>query len=348
VAPVPVNVYKTTREKVVYYDSYPATVVALKEVELRGEVSGYITGIYFKEGQPVKEGQKLYEIDRRNYQANYDQAKNSVEIAQANLEKAQRDAKRYTELNKQESISKQLFDDAHTILKNAELQLQSARAGLQRAESDLSYSVIHAPFDGTIGISQVRIGTLVIPGQTLLNTISSDNPIGVDFVVNAEEILRFQQIEKKKTSDNDSLFRISLPDHIIYPFTGKINAIDRAFNPQTGTIVIRLEFSNRERILKPGMSCDILAFNRPDLPQVFIPFKAVVEQMGEYFVYQVSGDQAKQMKITTGRRIGSNIIVTQGLNSGAIIVTDGVQKLHDGSMIITDESDHTVTEKIRQ
>ncbi len=332
---VPVNVYKVMERPVVYDESFPATVVALKQVELRGEVSGYITGIFFKEGDPVTKGQKLYEIDRTTYLANYDQAKSNVEIAKANLGKAQRDADRYTTLHKQQAIAEQTYDDAITALTNAKLQVLSANAALEKATSDLNYSVIKAPFDGTIGISQVRIGTLVTPGQTLLNTISSDDPMGIDFQVNSEEIGKFQHLADEKFNPADSTFRISMPDNSIYPYSGKISIIDRAFDPQTGTITIRLTFPNKERELKPGMSCNVLVYNHFQKPQLVIPYLSVSEMMGEYFVFLVNGNKVTQTRVSLGQKVDADVIVDDGLKAGDIIVTDGIQKLHDGSVVQT-------------
>ena len=332
---VSVNVYTVEKKVASFIETFPATVVALKQVDLRSQVTGYVTGIYFKEGEPVAKGQKLYEIDRTVYLANYNQAKSNVDIAQANLDKAQRDADRFTALHQQQAVAEQAYDDAMTNLKNAQLQVISARATLQRATSDLDYSVILAPFDGTVGISQVRIGTLVTPGQTLLNTISSDDPIGVDFEVNAKEVIGFQHIEKEKPASNDSTFRISMPDNSVYAYSGRISIIDRAFDPETGTITVRLTYPNKERILKPGMSCNVMVANQSARPQAVIPYLAVTEQMGEYFIFLVRGNLAHQVKVTMGEKIGGDVIITSGLSSGDIIVTDGIQKLREGSLVQT-------------
>jgi RND family efflux transporter MFP subunit len=331
--PVPVNVTGVSNAKVAFYDAYPASVVALKEVELRSQVNGYITGIYFSDAQPVSQKQKLYEIDRIKYQATYQQAKNNVDIAQANLDRASRDAERYTDLNKQDAVAKQRFDDAITELNNAKLQVASAKAELTKVETDLAYSEITAPFDGTIGISQVKMGTLVNAGQTLLNVISSDDPIGVDFVIDEKELARFQLLEKTMEKQNDSTFRIVLPDNSVYPANGKISLIDRAVDPQTGTIKIRLTYTNHQKALKPGMHCNVQVLDENTGLQMVIPYKTVVEQMGEFFVFVSDGKQVKQTKVILGPKIGSNIIVRQGVNLGDQVVTEGVQKLRDGSFI---------------
>jgi membrane fusion protein, multidrug efflux system len=333
--PVAVTMYEVTREKAVYYDTYPATIVALKEVELRGQVSGYLTGIFFNEGSTVKQGQKLYEIDRRKYAATYEQAKNNVKIAEDNLEKVQRDVDRYTELSRQDAISKQSLDNALTDLQNVRLQVLSARSELEKANTDLEYSVITAPFDGTIGISQVKLGALINPGQTLLNIVSSDDPMGVDFVIDEKDMGRFVQLNSQVMPADDSTFRISLPDKTTYSHNGKISFIDRAVDPQTGTIKVRLIVPNNERSLRPGMSCNVKVLNQDAGIRVVIPYKAVVEQMGEYFVFRADSSKARQVRIRLGTRMGFYVIIQEGLNAGDKIIIDGIQKLHDGATVMT-------------
>jgi membrane fusion protein, multidrug efflux system len=330
---VPVNVAVVNEEKISFYSNYPGTIVALSEVELRSEVSGFITGIYFKEGSFVKKGQKLYEIDRTKYIASYNQAKANVDIATANEEKARRNADRYTKLSEQDAIAKQRLDDAITDLQNAGLELVSAKAGLERAQTDLNYSLITAPFDGTIGISQVKMGSLVSPGQTLLNTISTDNPMGADFVINERELGHFQELSKLSIPKNDSTFRISLPDKSIYKEKGSIQVIDRAIDPQTGTIRIRLVFPNHDQKLRAGMSCIIHVLNASDREQLVIPSKSLLEQMSEYFVFVVDSQKVKQTKVTLGDQFEDRVVVTSGLQKGQQIVTDGIQKLRNGVLV---------------
>jgi RND family efflux transporter MFP subunit len=330
---IPITVTNASLTKAVFYNSYPANIVALKEVELRGQVSGCITGIYFIEGKTVHSGEKLYEIDRRKYQAAYEEGRSNVKIAESNLEKVQRDANRYTDLSKQDAVAKQLFDNAMTDLKNARQQLDAANSELIKAKTDYDYSLIYAPFDGTIGFSNVKLGALITPGQTLLNTVSSDDPMGVDFEITETELNRFQQLENATISKNDSTFRVTLPDNSIYPFIGKISVIDRAVDPQTGTIRIRITVPNNGRMLKPGMSCKVLVLNENSGQRVLIPFKAVLEQLGEYFVFTVKDKNVKQVRVSLGPRVNSNVVVLKGLQGDETIAVDGIQKLHDGSEI---------------
>jgi len=333
---IPVTVTNASLIKAVFYNSYPANIVALKEVELRGQVSGCITGIYFIEGKTVHSGEKLYEIDRRLYQAAYEVGQSNVKIAEANLEKVQRDANRYTDLAKQDAVAKQLFDNAMTDLKNARQQLDAANSELIKAKTDLEYSLIYAPFDGTIGFSNVKLGALITPGQTLLNTVSSDDPIGVDFEIAETELNRFQKLENVQASKSDSTFKITLADNSLYPFFGKISVIDRAVDQQTGTIRVRIIVPNNGKALKPGMSCKVLVLNENAGQQVLIPFKAVIEQLGEYFVFTIKDKNVKQVRISLGPRVNSNVVVLKGLQGDETIAVDGIQKLHDGSVITID------------
>src|ERR1035437_1483127 len=267
---IPITVINVSLTKAIFYNSYPSNIVALKEVELRGQVSGYITGIYFTEGKEVHTGEKLYEIDRRKYQAAYGEAQSNVKIAEDNLEKVQRDADRYTDLARQDAVAKQLLDNAMTDLKNAKQKVDAANSELIRAKMDYEYSLISAPFDGTIGFSSVKLGALITPGQTLLNTVSSDDPMGVDFELSETEFNGFQHLENAVISKNDTTFKITLSDNSIYPYMGKISVIDRAVDPQTGTIRVRITVPNHEKMLKPGMSCKVLVLNANAGQQILI------------------------------------------------------------------------------
>jgi membrane fusion protein (multidrug efflux system) len=338
---IPVTVSNVSLVEAVFYNSYPGNITALKEVELRGQVSGYITGIYFTEGKEVHTGEKLYEIDRRKYEATYKEAQSNVKIAEANLEKVQRDADRYTDLAKQDAVAKQILDNSMTDLNNARQQVEAAKSEMVKAKTDFDYSLINAPFDGTIGFSGVRLGTLITPGQTLLNTVSSDDPMGIDFEISETELSRFRQLENAGISAKDTTFKITLPDNSTYPFFANISVIDRAVDPFTGTIRVRITVPNHEKILKPGMSCKVLVLNAYAGQQIIIPFEAVLEQLSEYFVYIVKDNKAQQVKVSLGPRVNANVIVLKGLKGDETIVVDGIQKLHDGSEISVAQSQPT-------
>lgn len=182
----------------VYYDEYPGTVVAMNQTDIRAQVTGYITAIYFKDGDKVKKGQRLYSIDQQLYNANYQQALASQAVQETNLLKAQKDADRYHELDKNDAIAKQQVDYADAALEAAKKQVDAAKANVNAVKANVSFSSILAPFTGTIGISQVRVGTSVVAGQTILNTISTDNPVAVDFTIDQKEVYRFSQLQEQK------------------------------------------------------------------------------------------------------------------------------------------------------
>ena len=331
--PVAVIPFAVESGKVSYYDTYPGTAVAPDEVQLRSQVNGFITGIYFKEGSRVTKGTKLYEIDRRKFQAAYEQSKAAVAIAKANLSKAQRDADRYKKLDEQNAIAKQILDDALTSLENAKLQVRSSTANLLNAETDFNYSLITAPFTGSIGFSMVKPGAFVTAGQTLLNTISYDDPIAVDFIVDEKSLPYLLTIQSDKKTVQDSVFRLTLPDNSDYKYNGELSIIDRAVDPQTGTIRIRTVFPNPDQILRPGMNCKINVLNENSGMQVNIPARAIVEQMGEYFVYLIDNNVVKQKRIELGPNHGELVVVKSGLNPGETIVLEGIQKVHEGSAV---------------
>lgn len=252
---VPVNTYQVSEQSVTGKDTYPGTVVPLQEVELRPQVSGYITNIYVEDGQRVKQGQKLYEIDQSKYQAGLQQARANLQSAKANLARVQKDLERYERLAERDAIAKQQVDYARTEVQTAKAQVASAEAQVQSASTDVGYAVINAPFSGTIGISQVRVGAQVSPGQPLLNTISSMDPIAVDFAINEQEIPRFVKLQQG--NQPDSLFTLTLNNGEKYPHNGKLLAIDRAIGRQSGTTTVRVQFPNPNAVLIPGMTVTV-------------------------------------------------------------------------------------------
>jgi membrane fusion protein (multidrug efflux system) len=168
----------------------------------------------------------------------------------------------------------------------------------------------------------------------VLNTISTDNPIAVDFAVDQKEVYRFSQLQLVQKPD-DSTFSIAFGADI-YPFNGSIDLIDRAVDPQTGSIKTRLVFPNDKNVLKAGMSTTVRVLNNVTEKSVVVPYKAITEQLGEYIAYVV-GDSNKvsQRKLLLGKQIGVNIIVKDGLKEGEKIVVQGIQNLREGAVITT-------------
>ena len=363
---VPVNLFTVKLQKVYYYEKFPATTEALSQVNLFPQVQGYVTGIFFTEGTRVRKAQKLYEIDKSIYQAAYDMAVSNLKVAQGNLVQSKQDADRYIYLNNHNAIAKQILDHAVIAQQNADNEVKAAQDALRTAKTNLSFATIYAPFDGMIGFSQVKLGNLVTVGTTLLNTISTIDPIAVDFLINEKQLPHYEELQHPKKPLPDSLFTFLMPDNSVYPYTGEISVIDRAVDPQTGSIRVRLVFPNPKLTLKAGISCVVREHNSDTSPQMLIPGKAIVEQMGEFFVFvardtllTASADSTKknntgesgkkgadsaqqrpslhafQKKVKVGQVIDANQIIISGIQEGDRIVVDGVQAIHDGSEITT-------------
>lgn len=331
--PTPVSVVTARTTDAVYYDQYPATVVALKSVELRSQVTGFITALNFQEGDLVPAGKVLYEIDKRQFESAYQQAVANLRGTQASAQNADVNQARYQRLLQQDAVARQLAENAVTSASTAGSQVAAAQAAVSIARTNLAFATIKAPFAGRIGISQVRLGTQVSAGTTVLNTISTENPIAVDFAVNETDIPRFLALQSKKGGVGDSTLRFVLPNGQPYKQPGKIQTIDRGVDPQTGTITVRVRFANPQRRLKDGLSGVLKVLNTKSGNRLVIPNKAIIEQMGENFVYVARGDSAKQQKVQLGPRLRDEIVILNGIRNGDKIVTDGVQKLRDGGKI---------------
>jgi len=332
--PVPVTAYEVTQGNATYYDEYPATVTPVNQIEIRPEVSGYVTDIYFKDGQHISKGMKLYSIDQQQYKAAYDQASANLNVAKANLARARQDAERYRDLAKRDAVARQTLEHSQSDLESAKMQVEAVEASVKNVQTNLRYSVITAPFEGTIGISLVKLGSSVTAGQTLLNSLSSDDPMAVDCAVDEKQISRFAQLLLKSEKEQDSTFTIVLPDQSTYANPGYLSVMDRSVDSQTGTIRIRVFFPNAKNILRAGLTCNLRVQASSSTESLLIPYKAVVEQMGEYFVYAVSGGRVSQRKVTLGMRIREMVIVKDGLQPADQIVTEGVQKLRDNSSVV--------------
>ncbi len=330
-APVNVKVDTVASRVVSYFDEYPANIIALNEVELRAQVNGYVTDILVKDGEHVKKGQRLYVIDQQQYVASYEQASANLEVQKANLVKAEKDIERYRALDKKDAISKQQMDAVEATYEVAKKQVEAAKAAVTASQTNVRYTNVVAPFDGIIGFSSVRLGSSVSAGQTLLNTVSSYNPMAVDFTIDQKEIYRYSQLMNQKQTD--SVFQLNI-NHDLYPSFGKITTIDRAVDRTTGAIRVRTVFDNKDNLLRTGMTATIRVLNDGKTPSITIPYKSVTEMLGSYFVYVVGdSNKVEQRKILLGKQIGKDVIIKNGVEQNEIIVSEGVQNLRNGVVI---------------
>ncbi|NQD71526.1 efflux RND transporter periplasmic adaptor subunit [Sphingobacterium shayense] len=329
---VPVTTTTVQKQIVSGLKSYPASVVPLQETNILAEVSGYITKIHVTDGASVSKGQALYEIDRVRYQAAVDQAKANLEIAKANLERVEKDLTRYQTLAEKDAIAKQTLDYAVTDVNNQKAQVQSAQAALTTAQTNLQRAIIRAPFSGSVGISQVRNGALVNAGTTLLNTVSSVDPIAVEFQISEREIAEFASYQNGKAATE---ITVQLPDGTNYTQVGRISIIDRAVDPQTGTIKVRANFSNAQNVLRAGMNLTMNVKSTSSSEKLVIPLKAVQDQLGVYNAYVVNDSSVVTGRpVELGLKLDDVVVVESGLEEGEKIVVDGIMNVRTGAKVV--------------
>ncbi|AIM37788.1 acriflavin resistance protein [Sphingobacterium sp. ML3W] len=325
---VPVSLAAATEEVVTGSQTYPATVKPLNEADLFAEVSGYVTQIFVTDGASVSKGQKLYEIDGTRYTAALDQAKANLAIAQSNLDRVQTDLNRYQALADKDAIAKQTLDYAKTDFANQKAQILAAKAAVTTAQTNLNRSTIRAPFAGIVGISDVRLGALVNPGSTRLNTVSSINPIAVEIQVSERDIPQFVSLQKSGTA---SQIGAILPDGTAYTAPGRVSTIDRAVDPQTGTIKVRANFDNPNNSLRAGMNLSLNIKTNSANEEIVIPYKAVQDQLGVFNVYVVGdSSRAEQRPVVLGLKLGDKVVIKSGLKAGEKIVVDGIMNVQTG------------------
>ncbi len=325
----------TARETaLVYYDDYPGTVTALEEVEVRPQLGGYITAVHFREGERVRRGQRLYTIDTRRYEASVDQAAARISTARARVALAEKDVARYRRLAEAEAIALQTLDQAEAELTVARQELDAAQAARRAAQTELDYATVAAPITGVTGLASVKVGTQVSPGSPVLTTVSQLAPIGVDFALPQNLIGRFTQLEGRSRASLDSTLRLRLPGDSVYAGGfGRVFALDRAVDPRTGNLTVRLAFENPDGLLRPGMNVEVEVLNEGSGAQVLVSRRALGDQLGERYVYVVQDSIVLRKRVTTGRQLDGDIVVTEGLSGGELVVSAGIKGLRDSARV---------------
>lgn len=296
---------------------------------------------------------------------NWKKAKADQAQAEANLANQQREVDRYKPLMQRAIIPKQLYDQTVSARDVAQAQLDAAKAEVEntgirdtssiaKAEADLSlalanlenaqlsleYTTIEAPISGVIGELNVNPGNLVRPGEAVLATISSTNPIYVEFSISEQDYLKLvRQRQAGVKNQGDRVFQLILADGKAHPHPGRFELIDRAVDAATGSIKVRTSFPNPDGSLRPGEFVN-LRLNSKDLPQaIMVPQRAVMELQSSNFVYLVDKDhKIVQREITLGNRYQSSFIVEKGLNAGDRVVVDGGARVKPGMVVSIEEA----------
>ncbi|MDO5786883.1 MAG: efflux RND transporter periplasmic adaptor subunit [Phascolarctobacterium sp.] len=354
-APAQATLVKTMqvikRDTPIVYD-YTGFVQAQQEMELKAQVSGQITGKFFKGGDTVVAGQKLYTIDQRTYQANLLNAQAGLANARANLANAALNAERYTKLYENDAVSKQVLDNALTQRDQALAAVNAQEAMLENARISMTDTTVTAPFTGRIDTNAVEVGNYVVAGQTPLVKISNTDPVYVQFTMAEPEYLKLSA--SKDNNGGAALDNLTavLSDGSTYDLKGKIAEVNRGINDNTGTLTIKALFENPVRRLLPGMFAHIQATAGIQQNALLIPKRAVTEMLYKKFVYVVGSDNKVTMKeITLGPSVGRLYMVESGLNGDEVLVVEGTGKVRQGAEVKAQpmtEADLDTTEKTQQ
>lgn len=321
-----------TRDTPIVYD-YTGFVEATQETELKAQVSGQITGKYFKGGDTVAAGQALYSIDGRTYQANVLNAQAGLANARASLANAAIDAERYTKLYAQNAVSKQALDNAIMQRDQARAAVSANEAILQNAQIDLSETNVRAPFGGRVDTNSLEIGNYVVAGQTVLTKLSNTDPIFIQFSIAEPEYLTLAATNTEGGAALDNLTAV-LSDGSTYDLKGSVTEVNRGINDTTGTLAIKATFDNPNRKLLPGMFAHIQAQGGVRENALLIPQRSVTELLYKKFVYIVGNDNKITMKeVQLGPNVGRLVMVNSGLNGDETLVVEGTSKVKQGALV---------------
>jgi membrane fusion protein (multidrug efflux system) len=318
----------------------PGRTSAVLTSEIRPQVSGVILKRLFVEGSDVKAGQPLYQIDPATYQASYDSAEATLKHAQAALATDQAKAARYKPLAAAQAVSEQDYDDAVAATLEDEADIASARAALEQAQINLQYTKMYAPISGTIGASSVTPGALVTADQsTVLATVTQLNPIYVDVNEPSATWLRLKQEQEsgQLATQGDGAAKVSLvlEDGSTYPLTGKLQFSQVNVDEMTGTVLVRAIFPNPNHLLLPGMYVQAQINEGADKNGMLIPQQAVShDSHGDATVLLVGPkNMVSQRVIQVSGNVGSDWIVTGGLQPGDKVIVDGLLNAIPGQAV---------------
>ena len=339
--PPAVGVLEVGEERVNPFIEFVGRTRAQASVSLRARVTGFLQGRGFEEGGEVKEGQILVEIEPDQYQASLSQAEASLAAAEASLNRAQVDLKRYQELRKNNNVSQQEVDRTQAEVLVQEAAVETAQADIEKAKLNVQYTKITAPISGRIDVAAFDVGNLIGPDSGVLATINRMDPINVTFSL-AETwylaIARQAHEHRAQSGDEDATAfvpMLRLPDGSLYEHPGKFDFVDNKVNEATGTVQIRAEFPNPDRILLPGQFVTVVIERADAVDAVLIPQAAMLTDQGGSYVLLVNAeDVVETRRIRTGQRFGANVLVEDGLIPGERVVLYGIQKVRPGLKVV--------------
>jgi membrane fusion protein, multidrug efflux system len=332
--PTDVEVAEAAKQDVQVTREWVGSMDGSVNAVIRAQVQGYLTKQLYTEGQFVKEGQVLFQIDPRTFQAAVDQAKADVAQKKARWDQTQANLARVKPLAEQNAVSKKDLDDAIGNESSAHSAYDAAKAALDKVQLDLGFTRITSPISGIAGVAKAQIGNLVGPGTVEeLTTVSTVDPIKVWVPISEQEFLHAQS-SKPAAGQPKRKIELVLSDGSVYPKQGEFGFADRQVDAMTGTLKLAILFPNPGNVLRPGQYAKVRAVMESIPGAVVVPQRAVNELQGNFQVAVVGADNKVSVRtVKPGVKTGSLVVISEGLKPGERIVVEGLQKVKDGMTV---------------
>lgn len=329
--PAQVSAAQVVERTIVEWSEFTGRVEAVDSIEIRPRVAGYLDSVHFREGSIVEKGDLLFTIDPREYEAAAAAARANRERAETRLALAGQELARSEMLIEARAISREEFDQRTSELQQATADRNGAQADLIRAELNLSFARITAPIRGRIGAAVIKPGNLVAPGETLLTTLVSVDPVYVTFEADESVYLDLQAQLAEASRDSDDFrmpVQIGLGSDQAFPFEGELDFIDNQLDPATGTIRGRAILPNADGLLTPGLFARVRLFGHGEQDALLIHDMAILTDQDRKYVYVVSSDSlAERRDIEVGGLVDGLRVVTAGLSAEDRVVVNGVRRI---------------------
>ncbi len=333
-----VSIQEIQEESVIRNYEAPGRVVSKYRVDVLARISGYLQKSYFKEGDFVKQGQVLFLIEPAEYSNAANVAGANVKNLTAQLVYAEKQLARSAELVKKDYIAKAQYDQMLSNRDSLKAQLASAKASYNDAQRNLSYTNVKSPVDGKVGIINVTVGNYVSPTTGALTTINSTNPIYVTFPLDSKD---FQSLAASDGGANKNRkVELIMSNGSKYPLKGVQDFQDNKVDTSTGTVTMRATFENPDNALIHGEFVTVKLYANKPVNVPVAPVTAVLENQAGKYVYKLDEQDLPQLVyVKTGEQVGHNWIITEGLQKGDRIITEGLQKVTPGKpvKIVSDE-----------
>ena len=326
-APVAVNTYKVVAADTPVKAEYSGTVTATDKVPVRPKISGRVVEKYVQGGQEVTEGQPLFRLDSRTYDAALAQAKATQAQSEANLANQQLNLRRYQTLASQDAIPQQTVTDQEAATQQQQAVVEANAAQVDAAQDNVDDTIVYAPFSGKLNVDDVPIGTFATAGSTALVTISSTNPVYVEFSISEAEYLQMtKQAADNAGSWGDHLL-LRLSDGTMYPYEGHVTQVHHGIDGNSGSIIVKAVFDKPDNLLIPRLYATDVSDTHIQRNALSVPQRAVQQTLGKYYVSVIDGNgEAQNREVTPGQKVGKFWLIHDGRQDGDTIIVDGYQK----------------------